>query len=458
MGCKMSFTDIESGVVSTHISALEKKCKELNVFLFIRPTEYDSTRLINQGYATKSMSVHDKSSNWGPMAGFVPCDQFFSKKYIGDPNDKPAYKDHGPAKVCHLKLKDQLVSELVGANKIVELVEKKSGAKRFFKGVTNNAKAKSIEFMLEAAAGGYKVYWMKGGTPVKLFVWGYVAGGQPTPVTGDYDLWMVAPHMSWWKLHTQIVGVEDDHGTSGATLLNTWLLDQLNLACGRADNPVFQHGAEAQNYGFTQSLDARIAMVTANGTSRMIDRGNMPGIMGDLQSAGYLIYWNKQYGETDPRLSGKGLSIDGIKGTELEKLLAKAGTSSAGILKHLASKNETLRDVLDIKKFYAELKSNMLNAESRGALRVLSTEDLPSDYQEKSGGQATLKAQQALQAASVKFGGGGADLDRIEDWIDDNIEHIAVLCEAYGQVSGTDASSSDFLLKKISGTNSFERG
>jgi hypothetical protein len=454
----MSVTDRESGVVTEHISALEKKCKELNIFLFIRPTEYDSTRLINQGYATKSMSVHDKSSNWGPMAGFVPCDQFFSKKYIGDPHENPAYKDHGPAKVCHLTLKAQLVSELAGAGKIIELVEKKAGSKRFFKGVTNHPKAKAIEFQLEQAEGGYKVYWMKDGTPVKLFVWGYVANGRPTPVTGDYDLWMVAPHMSWWKLHTQIVGVEDDHGTSGATLLNTWLLEQLNVACGRADNPVFQHGAEAQNYGFTQSLDARIAMVTANGTSRMVDRGNMPAIMGDLQSAGYLIYWNKQYGETDPRLSGKGLSLDGIKGTELEKLLAKAGNSSAGILKHLAGKNETLRDVLDVKKFYAELKNNMLNTNSRGALKMLSAEDLPSDYAAKSGGQATLKAQQALQAASVGFGGGGGDLDRIEDWIDDNIEHIAVLCEAYGEVSGTNASSSAFLLQKISGTNSFKRG
>jgi hypothetical protein len=312
--------------------------------------------------------------------------------------------------------------------------------------------------MLEEGGGGHKVYWMKGNTPVKLFVWGYVAGGQPTPVTGDYDLWMVAPHMSWWKLHTQIVGVEDEHGTSGATLLNTWLLQQLNVACGRADNPVFQHGAEAQNYGFTQSLDTRIAMVTANGTSRMVDRGSMPAIMSDLQSAGYLIYWNKQYGETDPRLSGKGLSIDGIKGTELEKLLAKAGSTSAGILKHLAGKNETLRDVLDVKKFYAELNSKMLKANTRGAIKFLGAEDLPADYEAKSGGQATLKAQQALQAASVKFGGGGGDVDRIEDWIDANIEHIAVLCEAYGEVSGTNAGSSAFLLQKISGTNSFKRG
>jgi hypothetical protein len=456
----MSVTDRESGVVTEHISALEKKCKELNVFLFIRPTEYDSTRLIKQGYATKSMSVHDKSSNWGPMAGFVPCDQFFSKKYIGEPNSRPAYTDHGPAKVCHLTLKAELVGELIGAGKMTEILEKKTATRRVFKGVTQNAKAQEIEFQLELAGGDYGVYWCKknGGTPVKLFVWGYVAAGQPTPVTGDYDLWMVAPHMSWWKLHTQIVGVEDEHGTSGATLLNTWLLEQLNIACSRANNPVFQHGAEAQNYGFTQSLDARIAMVTANGTSRMVDRANMPEIMSDLQSAGYLIYWNKQYGETDPRLSGKGLSIDGIKGSELEKLLAKAGNTSAGILKHLASKNESLRDVLDVKKFYTELTSKMLNANSRGALKFLGPEDLPSNYAERSGGQGTLKAQQALQAASVRFGGGGRDVDRIEDWIDDNIEHIAVLCEAYGGVSGTAASSGAFLLQRITGTNSFKRG
>ena len=82
---------------------------------------------------------------------------------------------------------------------------------------------------------------------------------------------------------------------------------------------------------------------------------------------------------------------------------------------------------------------------------------MPSDYKAKSGGEATLKAQQALQVASVKFGGGGGDVDQIEDWIDQNIEHIAVLCEAYGEVSGTDASSSAFLLQRIPGTNSFKR-
>ena len=106
----MSISEKASGIASNHISALEEACQALNVFLFVRPTEYDSTKLIKQGYATKSMSVHDKSSNWGPMAGFVPCDQFFSKKYIGEPNKRPHFQDHGAAKVCHLRLTDELVT------------------------------------------------------------------------------------------------------------------------------------------------------------------------------------------------------------------------------------------------------------------------------------------------------------------------------------------------------------
>jgi hypothetical protein len=43
----------------------------------------------------------------------------------------------------------------------------------------------------------------------------------------------------WWKLHMHTVGVKDEHGSSCATPLNTWLLNKLNEACGRAGNPVF---------------------------------------------------------------------------------------------------------------------------------------------------------------------------------------------------------------------------
>ena len=63
-------------------------------------SEMDTIRLIDAGdpggsYSTKSVDIHDKSSDWGPQRGSVPVDPFFSKKLDGAwsyyyPRDFPA--------------------------------------------------------------------------------------------------------------------------------------------------------------------------------------------------------------------------------------------------------------------------------------------------------------------------------------------------------------------------------
>lgn len=465
----MSVSDRDSGIVAEHIASLEKACLALNTFLFIRPTEYDTTLLIDQGYATKSMSVHDKSSNWGPMAGFVPCDQFFSKKYIGggpNPNATSTYHDHGPAKVAHLRLTDALVDNHA---KMTRVHGKGSATSRIYTSPqAGNETARRIEFELVKAGDGWDVYWLDkpSGKRVPVFCWGYVVNGTATPVTGDYDLWMVAPHMSWWKLHMHTVGVKDEHGSSCATLLNTWLLGKLNEACGRAGNPVFNHGAEAQNYGFTQALDSRLVMITPAGGSRMIPRGEMADVLVDLQSAGYLIYWNKRYGETDPRLSGQKSPIAPML-NELSSELAKIGGPGgrgSGVIKHLLKKDERLRDVVDIKSFYNRMRGLDSELKARGKPKFLLVgegEDLPADFAEKAGSDATLAAQRALQQAVIgaTVGYGEADMDKLEAWVENNIEHVFTLCEAYGEVPGAAGSGREggFLLEAIPGTGQYKR-
>ena len=459
----MSVSDRDSGVVASHIGRLEDACQNLNVFLFIRPTEYDSTKLIEQGYATKSMSVHDKSSNWGPMAGFVPCDQFFSKKYIGAPNPSPAYHDHGAAKVVQLKLTDSLVN---GHDRMVRVegATREPNVRIYSTPRADNQTARGMKFRLEKGDGGWAVFWLSGEQKVPLYVWGYMVNGAPTPVTGDYDLWMVAPHMSWWKLHLQVVGVQDEHGSSCATLLNTWLLNKLNEACARQENPVFNHGAEAQNYGFTQAIDKRLAMFTPAGGSRMVDRSDMPGIIGDLQNAGYLVYWNKRYGESDPHLSGGAYNMGVIPMVkELGSLLGKVGTGGSSVLNHLAKNDQKLRDIMDIREFYNKLKSVNDGLATRGKPQVLSVgegADLPPDYESKRG-EKTFAAQRALQAAVIEstMGGGESNLDALEGWIDKNIGHVFALCEGYGAVPGANGmgAESGFLLEAIPGTGSYKR-
>ena len=47
---------------------------------------------------------------------------------------------------------------------------------------------------------------------------------------------------------------------------------------GRADNHVFHHGAESQNYGFTQAIDDNVAMFTPCGTSEMVNVSILPEV------------------------------------------------------------------------------------------------------------------------------------------------------------------------------------
>ena len=335
-------SDRESGLVSSHISGVERAMKERNTFLFLRPTEYDSTMLIEEGYATKSMDIHDKSSDWGPMAGFVPCDPAFSK--VGDkaPNPDLHPHPHGDAQPIQLFLTDSLVGKLERAGKMVRSIDTRlrllqdenvelddqntlsaaapaPDAPRFYRlPQPPMSSPKDTYFCLIKQAGRWQVYWVhwsstqrpgpKSGKLHQLQVWAYVTGGALKPVTGDYDMWMVAPHMSHLKSYPSLAAVDkviDSHGSSAASKYTTDLIKLMNAACGRTDNTVFNHGAEAQNYGFAQKLDARIVMFTPAGTSRMVWIHDMPKVLVDVQNAGYLVLANKRYGELDPRLMGK---------------------------------------------------------------------------------------------------------------------------------------------------------
>lgn len=97
----------KSGITATHITAIEAKCKEKNVFLIVRPSEKQTMTLIDRGFACKNMDIHDKSSNWGLMAGMVTPDPRFSKKKTGDPitDVNSLKKSHGHAHTVHLQFK-----------------------------------------------------------------------------------------------------------------------------------------------------------------------------------------------------------------------------------------------------------------------------------------------------------------------------------------------------------------
>ena len=157
-----------------------------------------------------------------------------------------------------------------------------------------DAKNAEVCFVMSIATG--EVYWhwrTPASSPlVRVWVWGY----NGTPVTGDYDMWMVAPHISRLGRDVTIHSNKDTHGRSAASAFTTDFIRALNIACARTDRPVFNHGAEAQNVSFTQALDKEL-VVFFPGTMRpiMLSRVLLPGILHDLLLYGYLVVRNPKW-------------------------------------------------------------------------------------------------------------------------------------------------------------------
>lgn len=414
----MCVTEQQSGITSDHIQALQDFCAEWNVFLFIRPTERVCTQLIKEHYPTKSVDVHDKTSNWGPMAGFVPCDQFFSKHFIGEPNPNASYSQNRHAVAQVLALPSQRLANLETTGKITKTED--AGCRRIYTAQTSNPMADRLEFVLDKTGDNWEVSWRHCGETdiTSLMVWTY----GDRPVTGDYDLFMATPHMSWWKFHIHHLDIPGKHGISRDTLFTKWLVSQLNCSLGRSDVPVFNHGTEMQNLHFTQTIERDLVMFTAAGGSRMVLRTDLPTILSDLQSAGYLVNWNRKHGEPDPGLNGK-------PSTEDELTHASLRNKRNPLLKTIPA-GSRIHDLRDMKDFFRDLRSALqTRRKDPEFLKVGEGKDLPANYKNVRGTLRSFKAQKRLQNALV--GTGRNTIEDVNNWVNENLNDILVLCETY---------------------------
>lgn len=307
-----------AGITAAHIRAIDAACKKKNVFLIVRPSEKETMTLIDTGFATKNMDIHDKSSNWGLTAGMVPSDAQFSKKKIGPPDLKPARKIHGRAHTIHLALKPEWVT-LIGTHfpvtkapfkpqldepGIVENYCLCGGTLRAFRHYRDRLDT-NFCFLLDNLN---RVSWrwanpaLNKEIPVSgipMFVWAYEVGGEDLPVTGDYDVWMLAPGVT--NFGAGIMNIKskpDAHGRSAATDFYTDFLDILNADCVRAKGGrVFHHGAEAQNFSFTQDLGSKPNSVFCPGTREpfMVDNKDLPRLIYEMLRHGYVATMNPKW-------------------------------------------------------------------------------------------------------------------------------------------------------------------
>jgi len=234
---------------------------------------------------------------------------------------------------------------------------------------------------------------------------------------------MVAPHMSHLTSGGFNIGRAgardnaDSHGASSSSLFILSLIQKLNQACHRDLNPVFQHGAEAQNYGFTQALDDELAMfVPGSGEPRVIERAKLANAIADMSNRGYVPIWNKRYGEADPHFGGKSEA-------QRKDKMAQEFSDSADKLER--AKGADAAAAAEIKRFHDTLLSR-LKADDL-SLAALAADDFPAG----SGGLSIdlLKIQRELQAAVVgaTVGTGATDFAKLAEFYAKNFDDLQKL-------------------------------
>ncbi|MBJ3590582.1 adenylate cyclase [Salmonella enterica subsp. enterica serovar Saintpaul] len=69
----------KTGIVHKHLLSLQQLANEINCIISIRPVDKLATDLIESGYPTKGFHIKGKSASWGPQAGFICVEQCYSK-------------------------------------------------------------------------------------------------------------------------------------------------------------------------------------------------------------------------------------------------------------------------------------------------------------------------------------------------------------------------------------------
>jgi len=266
----------DSGLVKSHVEQFIQVAKDSNTILMFRPVNPMSTGLLEDGTSAKGLNVHGKSSDWGPMAGYIPKDQNLCKKH-GDPtaiqkgisdNNHSLHEDKERVSALPLELTSSRFNYLLEKNLIQPSNEKgepisesPSDGPRFFingGGLSETSKSGNNNYVFKfdpTSEGSFKVAFMSRGEQ-KPVVGGPISDWQPLEVMGDakiskaltadYDVFAMLPKLGDGSLVGKSVQEErlqvlrsrrdelkQEIGTTGGTEAQTMQLKALNRAIVR---------------------------------------------------------------------------------------------------------------------------------------------------------------------------------------------------------------------------------
>ncbi|PRQ61481.1 MARTX multifunctional-autoprocessing repeats-in-toxin holotoxin RtxA [Vibrio sp. V01_P9A10T6] len=185
---------IELGMPDIDQKILAEVAERENVIIGVRPVDEKSKSLIDSKlYSSKGLFVKAKSSDWGPMSGFIPVDQSFAKASARRDLDKfNGYAEQsiesGNAVSADLYLNQVRMDELVSKYQSLTALEFDAESGMYKTAATNGDQ--TVTFFLNKVTVESKdlwqVHYMKDGELAPFKVIGDPVSKQP--MTADYDL------------------------------------------------------------------------------------------------------------------------------------------------------------------------------------------------------------------------------------------------------------------------------
>jgi Anthrax toxin LF subunit len=366
----------ESGIVPDHAAAFATIAQQNDQFILFRKVEKWATGLIKENYATKDLHVKGKSSTWGPQAGFICCDQSLSKLHGGDAatvanfNHKieesvtGGYAVKAPLVITRGRM---MALATMGA---IENVVQGQGGRWIVKSrqETFHLLPSSIVEVEQKAA--YNRFWpvmnlwvfrevTKRGQIKDLELVTVLANPSRAPLTADYDLFAICPHLSTggyprtaamryappkekWIAAVGAVqtalGQADrrkaDVNLGRMSLTQRRTKDLLNAAAqaaGYTGGNVCHHGTEVDNP--VTELDFPVT-VFVPGPSRTIygaqSQLELENIVRDMLRAGYVFYANRLWHTANGPIT-PGRTLDQSKMTQAWNTAFNVGTAMTAL-------------------------------------------------------------------------------------------------------------------------------
>ncbi|PED43135.1 anthrax toxin-like adenylyl cyclase domain-containing protein [Bacillus cereus] len=333
-----------SGLVPSHVESFKRIAKDTQTYLLFRPVNPLATNLIKKGASTKGINVHGKSSDWGPMAGYIPVDQDLSKKHgnadaviKGNKDNEESFtKNNGVITKVILTLDLERIEELKKENIINQVITQQDGNQTYYMLDSNND---SYEFRMNKSTGRvqYKTKNEKKSTlGQEIKEWTFIeiiakiVDGEAKGLTVDYDLFALTPSLSeiqktipkneldmshlsplqQVEKNVQLLtkyaltreNKNDDQG-----VLTEWQREMINILnravkeVGFTGGTIVNHGTEQDNTEFPEQ-DKEIFVITPSeevfltkswdDTQKFIEQ--------NIVNKGYLFYRNKSYNTIAP--------------------------------------------------------------------------------------------------------------------------------------------------------------